>query len=813
MGEGFFRQSEGALLKSDNLLSEPDPEKIHWKTLPDGEVGLRTPPGGGPIAEEQSYVVLSDGSFHVTYRSIDGYPVESYSRDGGHTWSTPRYKRYTDGRKLKNPRAANFVWKCRNGKYLYWFHNHGGHFIRDMWGQSSETNGLVKNGNGPYDDRNPVWLSAGLEVDTPAGREIAWSEPEIALYDHDPFVRISYPDLVEEDGRDFLSETQKDIARVHEIPAAMLDGMWTALAATLGQERGDLPISADKCLINLPINAGEAIPAVVPLPEVPWLPHFRTRNWQAADYRGTDSGEGAALEVWVTLPTLDPGQALLDNRDAAGCGFCLCTVAGGAVELTLCDGQTENHWTSDPVLQAGRRHHVVVNVDGGPRIISYIIDGRFCDGGETRQFGWGRFSPYLRHVNAARELRVARQVDTVRLYTRPLRTAEAIRHFRVGDRQDAVVTLTEAQLAAPDWQMRDGLRNSRGRFLRERHGRVAFLGGSITAMKGWRHRTQDLLREQFPETGFVFHNAGIGGTNSTFGVFRFDADVAAKGPIDLLFLEFAVNDSSVVSPDNQRQQAMEGILRKARRSNPRMDIVVLYLASEPHAQAYRQRREPAVITHHEQVMRHYGIPTVNLALEMTRRLDAGRFAWGDFSGDSCHPTPFGHGQYLDCLREFLALAWAGEAGPETPYSLPAPLLVGQLETAGLVGVHAARLARGWEEVSGWQAKKVCNYDGPVDVLAAVSPGAELELTFTGSSLAISAIAGMDAGILQVAVDGAPPTERDLFDEYCRWFHRPVFCVLAHDLPVGQHRVTLRMAERRNPLSAGHAARILKFGIS
>jgi hypothetical protein len=29
-----------------------------WETLPDGEVGLRTPPGGGPIAEEQSTVVL-----------------------------------------------------------------------------------------------------------------------------------------------------------------------------------------------------------------------------------------------------------------------------------------------------------------------------------------------------------------------------------------------------------------------------------------------------------------------------------------------------------------------------------------------------------------------------------------------------------------------------------------------------------------------------------------------------------------------------------------------------------------------------------
>lgn len=75
MGEGFFQQSEGALLRSDNLLTETDAAKIRWETMPDGDVGLRTPPGGGPIAEEQSYCVLSDGSLYCVYRSIDGYPV------------------------------------------------------------------------------------------------------------------------------------------------------------------------------------------------------------------------------------------------------------------------------------------------------------------------------------------------------------------------------------------------------------------------------------------------------------------------------------------------------------------------------------------------------------------------------------------------------------------------------------------------------------------------------------------------------------------------------------------------------------------
>jgi hypothetical protein len=118
---------------------------------------------------------------------------------------------------------------------------------------------------------------------------------------------------------------------------------------------------------------------------------------------------------------------LLDNLDGAGRGFCLRTAGGGALELVLNDGQTENHCTSDPVLSAGLRHQVVVNVDSGPRIISFIIDGRFCDGGDSRQFGWGRFSPYLRHVNGSGELRIGAPILRLRLYGRVLLTSEAVR--------------------------------------------------------------------------------------------------------------------------------------------------------------------------------------------------------------------------------------------------------------------------------------------------------------------------------------------------------------------------------------------------
>ena len=178
-GTGFFVRNEGVLLVSDNILTESDPEKINWETLPDGDIGLRTPEGGGPIASEHSYSVLSDGSFFVVYRSTDGHPVHSYSRDKGHTWDAPQYLRYADGRLVKHPRAANFAWRCSNGKFIYWYHNHGG-----TW----------------YEDRNPVWILGGVEADSPHGKIIEWSQPEVLLYDDHMDTRMSYPDLVEEGG-------------------------------------------------------------------------------------------------------------------------------------------------------------------------------------------------------------------------------------------------------------------------------------------------------------------------------------------------------------------------------------------------------------------------------------------------------------------------------------------------------------------------------------------------------------------------------------------------------------------------------------
>jgi hypothetical protein len=115
------------------------------------------------------------------------------------------------------------------------------------------------------------------------------------------------------------------------------------------------------------------------------------------------------------------------------------------VRLTLRDGQSESAWESDPWALAGRRpQHLVAIVDGGPKVISFVVNGRLCDGGLSRQYGWGRIGSQVGDVNGAGTLRLTpgegatpgekggARLLSLRVYTRALRTSEAVGNWRAG---------------------------------------------------------------------------------------------------------------------------------------------------------------------------------------------------------------------------------------------------------------------------------------------------------------------------------------------------------------------------------------------
>ncbi|HEY3331001.1 MAG TPA: exo-alpha-sialidase [Capsulimonadaceae bacterium] len=390
-GEGFMASSEGCFLVSDNILTESNPASLRWATLPDGDVGLRAT--SKPVADEHNITALSDGTLFCTYRTTEGHSCHAYSSDGGHTWTPRAHMTYGPGRrKIKHPRAANFVRRFSNGRFLYWFHNHG-----NAW----------------YEGRNPVWLVGGEEIDTPDGKRIAWSEPEIVLYDDDLASRMSYPDFIEDDGQFFVTETQKVVARVHPISTDLLGWLWE------GPHRA-VPAAA-------PAAQWAAGEASVTMPQLPGL--WRERR-------------GFSIDFSIRFDDLASHQTMFDSTGTSGDGVTITLTERGVLKLTL-QGPTwsetcystgnsvaQSAWDCDAgILQAGREHQVTVIVDAGPKVILWVIDGQLCDGGTQRSFGWGRFHPNLDNVNGESVAQVAStlrgRLSHLAVYDRALLVNEA----------------------------------------------------------------------------------------------------------------------------------------------------------------------------------------------------------------------------------------------------------------------------------------------------------------------------------------------------------------------------------------------------
>ena len=401
LGRYMLEQGEGWLIHSDNILTEQDPEKIHWKLLPNGEHGLRMPEFGS-IQEEHNHVVIGPGEFYVVYRTQTGYPCHTYSRDGGKTWTDPVQMTYSpDGRKIKNQRACPKLFACANGKYLFWFHNH------------SQTSFFY---------RNPAWLVGGVVRDG----KMHWSEPEIVLFHHDvpaddqrfhgspiKLRGMSYPDLIEQDGKYWITETKKTVARVHEIDPALLEGLWKQL-----EGKGEV---TQKGLV-LDLDAAAAKAQSVDMPRLVDL----------------SQGDAVGFAVDLKIKFADNGkesQVVLDSRDEQGRGLSIGVDKDGALNIYFSDGNHSGRWASDAgLLKPGKTHHVTAIVDGGPSIITFVVDGKLCDGGERRIRGWGRFDPKVGDINGSDKLRIAPsfagEVLHLRVYDRYLRTSEAVGNFQ-----------------------------------------------------------------------------------------------------------------------------------------------------------------------------------------------------------------------------------------------------------------------------------------------------------------------------------------------------------------------------------------------
>lgn len=364
---------------------------------------------------------------------------------------------------------------------------------------------------------------------------------------------------------------------------------------------------------------------------------------------------------------------------------------------------------------------------------------------------------------------------------------------------------------------RGSLQNSFLKFERERSGRVAFLGGSITEMKGWKDEIENDLKQRFPYTTFDFVEAGIGSTGTTPGAFRLPHDVLSQGKIDLLFVEAAVNDDTNHFSPLEQVRGMEGEVRQALLNNPEMDIVMLHFIYDPFIPLLAKGKQPDVILNHERVANHYLIPSINLAQEISERMSAGEFTWEQFGGT--HPLPFGHKFYAAAINHLFDTMWKGIEmdAPLVPHELPAlPLDSFSYFGGDFIELEEAQLHKGWKLVENWHPDNaVEKRRGFVDVpmLEATQPGSELSLTFEGRAIGIFCTPGPSAAILEYCIDDGDYQELDTFTEWSGHLYIPWVYLFASELEPGKHRLTLRISEKKNPASLGHECQIRNFVVN
>lgn len=380
----FMSHGEGLLLKSENLFS--DPEHAVWQTLPETDRGIRGVEGFDTVSEEHCFCFLSDGTIVCTFRTRNGGVGVSYSRDGGNTFGESALLRYPDGRMVKNTRANNTFWDIGNGRYLYWFTNCG---------------------HEGYYPRNPVWVSAAVEADTPAGKVLRLSEPEIILYSTVPGTGFSYPDILFGADCLYISETQKTQARLHGIPWGFIEGMFAQF-----EENAVCGVQADAVLVP-------GVHEIEPLGAV-----YTDRN-------GVRFYTLTGLSFAFELAFAGSAGTLFDSRDEHGEGVLIRVSEDGEIEADIRECRESCMLRSAPELREGR-HRVTVVFDFPAGTGYFVIDGKLADGGETRACGWQMINRYMMSAGNGTQVRVGKSAEKVRIYRQALTVTECVISQRNG---------------------------------------------------------------------------------------------------------------------------------------------------------------------------------------------------------------------------------------------------------------------------------------------------------------------------------------------------------------------------------------------
>jgi len=349
---------------------------------------------------------------------------------------------------------------------------------------------------------------------------------------------------------------------------------------------------------------------------------------------------------------------------------------------------------------------------------------------------------------------------------------------------------------AEELRVRDGLPNFLAKLEAGGAVRIAYLGGSITAANGWRPKTLAWFKEHFPKAEVIEINAAISGTGSDYGACRIAGDVLAKNP-DLVFMEHRVNGGG-----GFEAKSVEGIVRQIWKKDPRTDICLIYTINQPMLKDLQAGKPPRFGTIMESIANAYGIPSIDLGVEIAKREQTGSLIFKAnapvpgklvFSADGTHPGDAGHDIYREVIaRSMLAMKPAGQAHD---HRLAAPVESGCWETAGLLAITNTGLSAGWTFVN--PEKDAVYRDDFGRTQAMLRGGAKCDhagetitVRWNGTTIGFSDIPQGSEMAVEVTIDHAAPMvikrpQTEQRHKYARFFYLP-------EQTPGDHTAILRV---------------------
>ena len=368
-------------------------------------------------------------------------------------------------------------------------------------------------------------------------------------------------------------------------------------------------------------------------------------------------------------------------------------------------------------------------------------------------------------------------------------------------------------------QFRGGLQNARIQFEQKKTGRIAFIGGSITQMNGYRPMVSQWLKKRFPETKFEFINAGISSTCSHTGAFRLNDHILSKGQIDLLFIEFAVNDDQDARHSRQNCiLGMEGIIRQTKMKQPECDLVVTHFVNPNMLKQIQSGKTPQSIEAHEKVLKHYNISSIFLAREVADQIKAGSLTWTKYGGT--HPKPAGNTIAKELIADLLNHTWAKPLPNKAKKNIR-PIPKNPIHSASFfngrfLSPDLTEYGNAWKwHVPNWKTISggFRNTFAGMKLLCSDQSNNEVTFEFVGRAIGAFVLAGPDAGIVEVSIDNQPFKSINLYHNYSRGLHYPRTVMFATNLANKSHSVRLRLAKPKDTNSKRRAARILQFTVN